>query len=102
MSVVLSLLGKPEAVFLDELTTGLDVASRREVWRTLKNMKDNGLTIFLTTHYMEEAENLCDKVILLKSGRKVAEGTVTEVVKASPYKNLEEAYLWYMDEEVEL
>ena len=102
LSVVLSLLGKPEVVFLDELTTGLDVASRREVWRTLKNLKDNGLTIFLTTHYMEEAENLCDKVILLKSGRKVAEGTVAEVVKASPYKNLEEAYLWYMDEEVEL
>lgn len=102
LSVVLALLGNPELVFLDELTTGLDVAARREVWRTLKELKNTGLTIFLTTHYMEEAENLCDRLLLLKKGTKVAEGTVEEVVKASPYDDLEEAYLWYMDEEVEL
>ena len=102
LSVVLSLIGNPEIVFLDELTTGLDVAARREVWRTLKHLKDNGLTIFLTTHYMEEAENLCDHILLIKGGQKVAEGSVEEVVKASPYEKLEEAYLWYMGEEVEL
>lgn len=56
LSVVLALIGNPEIVFLDELTTGLDVVSRREVWRTLKSLKEKGLTIFLTTHYMEEAE----------------------------------------------
>ena len=55
LSVVLALIGNPEIVFLDELTTGLDVAARREVWRTLKHLKEKGLTIFLTTHYMEEA-----------------------------------------------
>lgn len=102
LSVVLALVGKPEIVFLDELTTGLDVAARHEVWRTLKGLKEKGLTIFLTTHYMEEAENLCDHLCLMKNGRKVAEGTVQEIVEKLPYDNLENAYLWYMDEEVAL
>lgn len=102
LSVVLALIGNPEVVFLDELTTGLDVAARREVWRTLKQLKENGMTIFLTTHYMEEAENLCDRIALLKNGKKLLEGTVEEVIKSSPYKSLEEAYLWYMGEEVAL
>lgn len=102
LSVVLALVSKPEIVFLDELTTGLDVAARHEVWRTLKGLKEKGLTIFLTTHYMEEAENLCDHLCLMKNGRKVAEGTVQEIVEKSPYDNLENAYLWYMDEEVAL
>lgn len=101
LSVVLALIGNPEIIFLDELTTGLDVAARREVWKTLKNLKEQGLTIFLTTHYMEEAENLCDRLCLIKSGKKVTEGTVEEVIRLSPYENLEEAYLWYMGEEVD-
>lgn len=71
LSVVLALIGNPEIVFLDELTTGLDVAARREVWRTLIHLKEKGLTIFLTTHYMEEAQALCDRVCLIKSGEKV-------------------------------
>lgn len=99
LSVVLALIGKPEIVFLDELTTGLDVAARREVWRTLKQLKEQGLTIFLTTHYMEEAEALCDRICLIKSGKKVTEGTVAEVVAASGRSNLEEAYLFFMGEE---
>ena len=99
LSVVLALIGSPEIVFLDELTTGLDVAARREVWRTLKQLKDQGLTIFLTTHYMEEAEALCDRVCIIKSGKKVAEGTIDEVIAASGQKNLEDAYLFFMGEE---
>ena len=99
LSVVLALIGSPEIVFLDELTTGLDVAARREVWRTLKQLKDQGLTIFLTTHYMEEAEALCDRVCIIKSGRKAAEGTIDEVITASGQKNLEDAYLFFMGEE---
>ena len=99
LSVVLALIGKPELVFLDELTTGLDVVARHEVWRTLRQLKAQGLTIFLTTHYMEEAEALCDRVCIIRSGRKVAEGTVGEVVAASGQRNLEEAYLFYMGEE---
>lgn len=99
LSVVLALIGNPEIVFLDELTTGLDVAARREVWRTLKHLKAQGLTIFLTTHYMEEAEALCDRVCIIQSGKKVTEGTIPEVVAVSGKKNLEEAYLYYMGEE---
>ena len=99
LSVVLALIGSPEIVFLDELTTGLDVAARREVWRTLKQLKDQGLTIFLTTHYMEEAEALCDRVCIIKSGKKAAEGTIDEVITASGQKNLEDAYLFFMGEE---
>ena len=99
LSVVLALIGNPEIVFLDELTTGLDVAARREVWRTLKHLKEKGLTIFLTTHYMEEAQALCDRVCLIKSGEKIIEGTIAEIVKASGKRNLEEAYLSFMGEE---
>lgn len=102
LSVVLALIGNPELVFLDELTTGLDVAARREVWRTLKGLKEKGMTIFLTTHYMEEAEALCDRLCLIKNGKMIAEGTAAEIIKASPYDNLEDAYLWYMGEEASL
>ena len=99
LSVVLALIGKPEIVFLDELTTGLDVVARREVWRTLKQLKRQGLTIFLTTHYMEEAEALCDRVCIIKSGKKVAEGTIDEVIAVSGQNDLEDAYLFFMGEE---
>lgn len=101
LSVALALINRPEIVFLDELTTGLDTAARREVWRHLKELKQKGTTIFLTTHYMEEAESLCDRIFLIKDGKKVTEGTVREVIENSPYDTLEEAYLWYMGEEVE-
>ena len=99
LSVVLALIGNPEIVFLDELTTGLDVVARHEVWRTLKQLKEQGLTIFLTTHYMEEAEALCDRVCVIKSGKKVMEGTIDEVLAASGQNSLEEAYLLFMGEE---
>ncbi|MDD6810348.1 MAG: ABC transporter ATP-binding protein [Lachnospiraceae bacterium] len=100
LSVVLALIPNPEIIFLDELTTGLDTAARREVWRNLTQLKEEGTTIVLTTHYMEEAESLCDRICLIKEGQKVVEGTVKDVIAGSPYDNLEEAYLWYMGEEV--
>lgn len=100
LSVALALMNQPEIVFLDELTTGLDTAARRDVWKQLRELKDKGTTIFLTTHYMEEAESLCDQILLMKDGKKIIEGTVKEVIESSPYDNLEEAYLWYMGEEV--
>ena len=99
LSVVLALIGNPEIVFLDELTTGLDVVARREVWRTLKQLESQGLTIFLTTHYMEEVEALCDRVCIIKSGKKVAEGTIDEVIAVSGQNDLEDAYLFFMGEE---
>ena len=98
LSVLLALIPNPQIVFLDELTTGLDVVARQEVYAVLLNLKQEGLSIFLTTHYMEEAQNLCDEVLLLKKGRKVVQGQVDEIIEKSPYKTLEEAYLWYMGE----
>ena len=96
LSVVLALIGDPKIVFLDELTTGLDVVARKEVWDTLRHLKDKGLTIFLTTHYMEEAQALCDRICLIKAGKKVIEGSIDEVLKASGKNNLEDAYLYFM------
>lgn len=66
--IILALIPNPEVVFLDELTTGLDVKSRRDVWKCLLNLKKQGLTIFLTSHFMDEVEVLCDKICILKMG----------------------------------
>lgn len=98
--IILALIPKPEIVFLDELTTGLDAKARRGVWNILKKLKNNGLTIFLTSHFMDEVEMLCDEICILKKGKTVFYGTVTEAIKNSPYEKLEDAYLWYTDEEV--
>ena len=70
---------------------------RQEVWRILRKLKNDGLTIFLTTHYMEEAEALCDRVCLIRDGVKVAEGTLEAVMAASGKSGLEEAYRYYME-----
>lgn len=86
-------------VFLDELTTGLDVKTRRDVWKYLLKLKKNGLTIFLTSHFMDEVEILCDKICILKKGESISYGTVKEVILNSQCEKLEEAYLWYTDEE---
>ncbi len=101
LSVLLALIPKPEVVFLDELTTGLDTAARREVWKKLRELKEKGVTILLTSHYMDEVEALCDRICIMQKGREIVSGTVKEVIEKSPYERLEEAYLWYMGEEVE-
>ena len=80
-------------------TTGLDIKSRLLLWDIIKKLNARGTTIFLTTHYIEEAEALCDRICIIRSGKKVAEGTIPEVVSASGQKDLEEAYLFYMGEE---
>jgi len=97
--VILALIPKPEVVFLDELTTGLDARARRDVWKILKELKRNGLTIFLTSHFMDEVEVLCDMICILKHGETVFYGTVAEAISSSPHTTLEDAYLWYTDEE---
>ena len=66
--IVLTLIPRPEIVFLDELTTGLDAKARRNVWKTLEGLKEQGLTIFLTSHFMDEVEALCDEICILKKG----------------------------------
>ena len=97
--IVLALIPQPKVVFLDELTTGLDAKARREVWKILSNLKEKGLTIFLTSHFMDEVEALCDWVCILKKGKAVFYGTVEEAIAGSPYDKFEDAYLWYSDEE---
>lgn len=99
LSVLLALIPDPELVFLDELTTGLDSRARRDVWKYLEGLKLQGLTIMLTSHYMDEVSTLCDRICILKKGRAVFHGSVREAIEGSPYDNLEEAYLWYSGEE---
>ncbi len=67
--IALALINNPEIVFLDELTTGLDPQSRRAIWELVRGMRDRGKTVFLTTHLMEEAERLCDRVAIIEHGR---------------------------------
>ena len=97
--IILALIPKPEIVFLDELTTGLDARARREVWSILERLKKDGLTIILTSHFMEEVEVLCDEILILNKGKTVFYGTVEEAIKNSPYDKFEDAYLWYSSEE---
>jgi len=99
--IVLALIPNPEVVFLDELTTGLDAKARRDVWKSLSELKTKGLTILLTSHFMDEVEALCDKILILKKGEGIFYGTVQEAIATSPYEKFEDAYLWYTDEEVE-
>lgn len=97
--IILALIAKPEIVFLDELTTGLDVHARREVWKTLKKLKENGMTMILTSHFMDEVEALCDEILILKKGETVFTGTVEQAIESSPFEKFEDAYLWYAEEE---
>ena len=78
--IALALLNDPELVFFDEITTGLDPQARRAMWELVQGVRDEGKTIFLTTHYMEEAEVLCDRVIIIDHGRIVASGTTDDLV----------------------
>ena len=75
LDVALALIGDPELIFLDEPTTGFDPAARQSAWQVIAGLRDLGKTIFLTTHYMEEAEHLADRIAVLAAGRIVAEGT---------------------------
>jgi ABC-2 type transport system ATP-binding protein len=80
LSVALALVNDPELVFLDEPTTGMDPAARRALWDVVLGLRDAGRTVLLTTHYLEEAEVLCDRVAIMDHGRILEEGTVEELV----------------------
>ncbi|AEW98751.1 ABC transporter ATP-binding protein [Streptantibioticus cattleyicolor] len=75
LAIALAMVGKPKAVVLDELTTGLDPHARRATWDLVRQVRDTGVTVVLVTHFMEEAERLCDRVAVIDSGRVVAEDT---------------------------
>ena len=75
-----ALVGDPELLFLDEPTTGLDPQARRHLWDLVDELKRAGRTIILTTHYMEEAERLCDRVAIMDHGRVIAQGTTPQLI----------------------
>ncbi|MGC9543358.1 ABC transporter ATP-binding protein [Streptomyces sp. UG1] len=84
LDLALALLGDPEVLFLDEPTTGLDAEGRRDTWELVRELRDTGTTVLLTTHYLEEAEGLADRLAILHEGRIAAAGTPAEVTAAQP------------------
>ncbi len=84
LDIAMSLIGKPQLIFLDEPTTGLDPEARLETWRLVKELADGGTTVFLTTQYLEEAEQLADRIAILHEGRIIANGTLEELKKLFP------------------
>ena len=80
LAVALALVNDPEVVFLDEPTTGMDPAARRSLWDIVRSLRAQGRTVLLTTHYMEEAEVLCDRLAIMDHGKILEAGTVTELV----------------------
>jgi ABC-2 type transport system ATP-binding protein len=85
--IALAMINDPEIVFLDELTSGLDPQARRAMWELVKGVRDRGKTVYLTTHYMEEAEELCDRVAILDHGRIVALAPPRDLVASLDAEN---------------
>lgn len=93
-SIIASLINDPEIVFLDEPTTGLDPIGRRNTWEIISKIKEGGKTIILTTHYMEEAEKLCDRVAIMEKGKMVAINTPKRLIAKTPHAaNLEDVFI---------
>jgi ABC-2 type transport system ATP-binding protein len=97
LDLAMTLIGRPRLIFLDEPTTGLDPRSRRNMWQTIRDLAAQGVTIFLTTQYLEEADQLSDRIAVLDHGRIVAEGTPEELKRRIPgghiqlkFENLDE------------
>ncbi len=93
LSLILALISDPQIAFLDEPTVALDPQSRHAVWDFLKELKREEKTIILTTHYMEEAEELCDRVGIIDHGKLIALGTPKELIAKNQVNNLEEVFL---------
>ena len=89
LDLALALVGDPELIFLDEPTTGFDPAARRAAWDTIRSLKDLGKTVLLTTHYLDEAQALADRVAIIKDGRIIVEGepgSLGETAGTAPYR----------------
>ncbi|MFD4439975.1 ABC transporter ATP-binding protein [Nocardia sp. NPDC058519] len=89
LDIAMSLIGNPPVIFLDEPTTGLDPQSRIEVWKTVKGLADNGTTVLLTTQYLDEAEQLADRIAILHKGRIIVDGTLAELKQLLPPAKVE-------------
>ena len=80
LEIACAIVGRPELLFLDEPTTGLDPQARRQLWKIVNNLRAEGSTVLLTTHYMDEAEKLCDRVTVIDHGRVIAQGSPAELI----------------------
>lgn len=89
LDIAMSLVGKPQVIFLDEPTTGLDPEARIEVWKIVKELANNGTTVFLTTQYLDEAEQLADRIAILHEGKIIANGTLEDLKKLFPPAKVE-------------
>ncbi|HEV7172257.1 ABC transporter ATP-binding protein [Pedococcus sp.] len=89
LDIAMSLIGDPPVLFLDEPTTGLDPQSRLEVWKTVRELAGQGTTVLLTTQYLDEAEQLADRIAVLHEGRIIADGTLTELKRLLPPTEVE-------------
>ncbi len=89
LDIAMSLIGKPQLLFLDEPTTGLDPEARIEVWKIVNELSDGGTTVFLTTQYLEEAEQLADQIAILHEGKIIAGGTLSELKRLIPPAKVE-------------
>lgn len=90
LAVATALVGNPRILFLDEPTTGLDPQSRRQLWDIVRQFQQRGGTVLLTTHYMDEAERLCDRLAIIDQGKIIAEGTPAELIKRYCGQNMVE------------
>jgi len=89
LDIAMSLIGDPKVIFLDEPTTGLDPEARLEVWRIVKKLANQGTTVLLTTQYLDEAEQLADRIAILHEGRIIANGTLAELKQLLPPAKIE-------------
>lgn len=100
-----ALINEPKFIILDEPTTGLDIQSRHLIWEKLMKLKEKGVSILLTSHYMEEVERLSDRVLIIDKGEIIADGTVPELLIEHNLKNLEDVFLFltnYNEQEKEI
>ncbi|MEM2194017.1 MAG: AAA family ATPase [Candidatus Methanomethylicia archaeon] len=93
LSLILALIHDPQIIFLDEPTIGMDPQSRRAVWDFMMGLKREGKTIFLTTHYMEEVETLCDRIGIIDYGKLIALDSPKELIMKNNVRNLEEVFI---------
>lgn len=100
LSVICAVLHDPQILFWDEPSTGLDPQTRQAIWRLAKKFNGEGKTLVFTTHYMEEAENLCDRVAVMNLGKMVALDTPAKLKERSGSSNLEEVFIHFTGEEV--
>jgi ABC-2 type transport system ATP-binding protein len=93
VSIALALIGNPEIAVLDELTTGLDPHARRDTWKLIEGIRDNGVTVVLVTHFMDEAQRLCDRIAVIDGGRVVAIDTPDGLMAGAGEPTLDDAFV---------